>query len=175
MAAATLVTPVTAPTACAQETDGGRAAVARLRARLATPLGGQLLRFAAIGAGSTGLNLGLLAALHETLGAQTANIVALALSTVVNTAANRTWTFRLRGGEGMARQHAQSMLVFALTWALSSAALALLAFFSPQPSTTATVAVVAVANAVSTVARFTAMRAWIFRPQSPQSSQSPQT
>ena len=166
MAASTLAPPSVIPPAPAGAGGGGVAA--RLRTRLATPLGGQLARFAVIGAGSTALNLVLLAVLHAPLGAQLANVVALALSTVANTAANRSWTFGLRGGEGVARQHLQSMLVFVLTWGLSSGALGLLALFSPQastPSTMATVVVVAAANAVSTVLRFAAMRAWIFRPQ----------
>ncbi len=162
MAASTLVPSAVTPPARIQ---GERpAAAGLLRVRLAGPLKGQLVRFAVIGVGSTVLNLALLAALHAPLGAQTANVVALALSTVANTAANRAWTFGLRGGAGLARHHLQSMLVFALTWALSAGALALLAAAVPAPSTAATVAVVALANAVSTVARFAAMRTWIFRP-----------
>jgi len=117
-----------------------------LRTPLRTRLGSQLARFALIGAGSTALNLALLAALHAPLGAQGANVVGLAVSTVANTAANRAWTFQVRGGGGMARQHLQSMLVFALTWALSSGALALLTGFWPHASTTVTVAVVALAT-----------------------------
>ena len=130
---------------------------------LPSPLRGQLARFAVIGAGSTVLNLSLLAVLHAPLGAQLANLVGLTVSTVANTAANRAWTFGVRGGEGMARHHLQSLVVFALTWGLSSGALGLLASEWPQASTAATVAVVAAANAVSTVVRFAAMRTWIFR------------
>ncbi len=153
MAAATLVTAPVARTRIASS----------LSSPLRSPLGGQLARFAVIGAGSTALNLGLLAVLHAPLGAQVANLVGLAVSTVANTAANRAWTFRVRGGDGMARQHLQSMLVFALTWGLSSAALAVLTLGWPHASTAVTVAVVAAANAVSTVARFALMRTWIFR------------
>ena len=127
------------------------------------PLRSQLARFAVIGTGSTVLNLALLAVLHAPLGAQLANLVGLTVSTVANTAANRAWTFGVRGGEGMARHHLQSLVVFALTWALSSAALGILASAWPHASTAATVLVVAAANAVSTVARFAAMRTWIFR------------
>jgi hypothetical protein len=53
--------------------------------------------------------------------------------------------------------------VFAITWVCSSLALELLAVAWPQASTLTTVVVVGAANAVSTVARFTAMRSWIFR------------
>ncbi len=126
-------------------------------------LRGQLTRFALIGAGSTALNLSVLAVLTAPLGAQPANLVGLVVSTVGNTAANRAWTFQVRGRQRLARQHLQALVVFAFTWACSSAALALLAASWPHASTLTTVAVVAAANAVSTVARFTAMRSWIFR------------
>ena len=126
-------------------------------------LRGQVARFAVIGAGSTALHLGLLALLTAPLGAQVANLVGLVVSTVANTAANRAWTFQVRGTHRMARQHLQALVVFAITWVTSSAALELLAVLWPGASTLTTVAVVAAANAISTVARFTAMRSWIFR------------
>jgi putative flippase GtrA len=127
------------------------------------PLRGQVARFAVIGLGSTAVHLGLLAVLTGPLGAQVANLVGLVVSTVANTAANRAWTFQIRGTEQMARQHLQALVVFAITWACSSLALELLAVAWPQASTVTTVVVVGAANAVSTVARFTAMRSWIFR------------
>jgi putative flippase GtrA len=126
-------------------------------------LRGQLARFAAIGAASTALHLGLLALLTAPLGTQPANLVGLVVSTVGNTAANRLWTFQVRGRDQLARQHLQALVVFALTWACSSLALELLAVAWPHASTVTTVAVVGAANAVSTVARFAAMRSWIFR------------
>jgi putative flippase GtrA len=146
MAATTLVTPLE---------SAGPLTRHRLR--------GQVARFAVIGVGSTVLHLGLLAALTGPLGAQVANLVGLVVSTVANTAANRTWTFQVRGTEQMARQHLQALVVFAITWVCSSLALELLAVAWPRASTLTTVVVVGAANAVSTVARFTAMRSWIFR------------
>ena len=146
MAVTTLATPLE-PTA----------ALTRHRLR------GQVARFAVIGLGSTVLHLGLLAVLTGALGAQVANLVCLVVSTVANTAANRAWTFQVRGTDLMARQHLQALVVFAITWACSSLALELLAVAWPQASTLATVVVVGAANAVSTVVRFTAMRSWIFR------------
>lgn len=146
MAATTLVTPLESA-----------APLTRHRLR------GQVARFAVIGLGSTAVHLGLLAVLTGPLGAQAANLVGLVVSTVANTAANRAWTFQVRGTEQMARQHLQALVVFAITWACSSLALELLAVAWPQASTVTTVVVVGAANAVSTVARFTAMRSWIFR------------
>ncbi|WP_411284380.1 hypothetical protein [Lapillicoccus sp.] len=56
----------------------------------------------------------------------------------------------------------QALATFAITWATSSGALALLAAYLPHTSTTADVLVVAVANVLSTAVRFLAMRRWIF-------------
>lgn len=68
-------------------------------AELATQLG----RFATIGVASTVLHLGLFAALTGVLGALAANLVALLVSTVLNTAANRAWTFEVRGRQDALR------------------------------------------------------------------------
>lgn len=127
------------------------------------PLGGQLARFAAVGVVCTVVNLGLFAVLHAPLGAQLGNVVALLLATVLNTAANRRWTFGVRGSGGIAKHHLQSLTIFAVTWAVSSGALALLALWTPHASTTLAVLTVAAANVVSTAVRFVAMRTWIFR------------
>src|SRR3954452_18993957 len=98
-------------------------------------LPGQLARFAVIGAGSTAVHLGLLAVLTAPVGAQVANLTGLLVSTLANTAANRAWTFQVRGRDQLARQHLQALVVFAITWACSSAALALLAVAWPGAST----------------------------------------
>ena len=59
----------------------------------AAELGAQLKRFAFVGALSTLTHLGLLAVLvHQAVPTQVANLIALLIATVVNTAANRRWT-----------------------------------------------------------------------------------
>ena len=59
---------------------------------------GQVWRFAVVGLASTALHLGLFAWLAAALpSAQTANLLALLVATVANTAANRRWTFGVRG------------------------------------------------------------------------------
>lgn len=123
----------------------------------------QLLRFGTIGVGSTVLHLGMLAVLAAPLGAQVANAVALLVATLANTAVNRAWTFGVRGAEALGRHHMQALVVFAITWVATSGALALVAISWPHPPTTVTVLAVGVANVLSTVARFAAMRGWIFR------------
>ena len=124
----------------------------------------KLGRFATIGVASTVLNLGLLALLHRPLGDQAANFVSLVVSTLSNTAANRWWTFEVRGREGMGRHQVQGLLVFLLTWGLTSGALKLLDVLVDHPATLAVVAVVALGNVVATVVRYVAMQRWIFKP-----------
>jgi putative flippase GtrA len=128
-------------------------------------LDGQLVRFAGVGAVSTVLHLGLFALLRLGIeSAQVANLIALAVATVANTAMNRRWTFGMRGRERAARQQAQALVVFALTLLMTSGALGLLGLWAPGAPTWLQTVVLAVATAVSTVVRFVAMRHWIFRP-----------
>ncbi|KRE57165.1 GtrA family protein [Phycicoccus sp. Soil748] len=123
-----------------------------------------LVRFACVGIGSTVLHLGLFAGLLQALPySQAANLGALLLATVANTAANRRWTFGVTGTEGVARQHLQSLGLFALTWALSAAALWLLHSTTTQPPALMQTIVVGGSMVGSTVVRFLAMRFWIFR------------
>jgi len=131
----------------------------------------QLTRFAAVGAASTVVHLGLFAALAPALGStQTANLLALLLATVVNTAMNRRWTFGVHGA-GAVRHQLQGLSIFALTWLLTAGALALLHTVVVNPSTGLATMVVATATAASTGLRFVAMRSWMFRSE-PRSSGS---
>ena len=128
-------------------------------------LGGQLVRFAGVGAVSTVLHLGLFAVLRLGIeSAQVANLMALSVATMANTAMNRRWTFGVRGRERAARQQAQGLVVFGLTLLMTSGALGLLGLWAPAAPAWLQTGVLAVATAVSTVMRFVAMRRWIFRP-----------
>ena len=60
--------------------------------------------------------------------------VALALTAVGNTAANRRFTFGVRGRAGLVRQHAMGALVFVLTLGLTSGALAVLHGLDATPT-----------------------------------------
>lgn len=123
-----------------------------------------VVRFAGVGVLSTVLHLGLFALLARAgLAVQIANGLSLVVATVANTAANRSWTFGVRGRDRLATHHGQALLVFAITWLATSAALWVLGRLAPTAGTGAQTLVVAVANAASTVLRFVAMRAWIFR------------
>ena len=97
------------------------------RGRAGTGLTAQALRFAGVGAVSTVVHLGLFATLRSPVGsAQWANLLALLLATVANTAMNRRWTFGVRGRSHAARQHAQGLAVLGVTLLMTSGALGLL-------------------------------------------------
>jgi putative flippase GtrA len=121
----------------------------------------QALSFGAIGVASTLAYLVLYLALRAALGAQAANAGALFLTAIGNTAANRRFTFAIRGPARAVTHQAQGFLVFAL--ALTAGALATQHALDARPSRAAELAVLVAANLVATVLRFTLLRAWVFR------------
>ena len=133
----------------------------------------QIIRFAGVGLLSTALHLGLFAALvRGGAPSQLANGVALVIATVCNTALNRAWTFGVSGRRRLVSQHGQALVIFAITYAATTVALAVLGALVPGAGTAVQTAVVAAANVLSTGARFVAMRRWIFRvPAEPASAE----
>lgn len=130
-------------------------------------MAGQLIRFAGIGVACTLAYLLLYALLRDPLTAFGANLVALVVTAVVNTAANRRVTFGVRGRRGALAHQFQGLVVFGLGLAFTSAALYGLAAWAPQASQLTEMAVLVAANALATVLRFVAFRSWIFRPSTP--------
>lgn len=122
----------------------------------------QILGFCAVGALSTLGYLLLYSLLRLGMGAQFANALALLLSAVGNTAANRRLTFRAQGRGRAARQQAQGLLVFAIGLALTSGSLAALHAADAHPPHGTELAVLIVANLAATVLRFLLFRAWVF-------------
>jgi putative flippase GtrA len=123
----------------------------------------QLARFAAIGVASTLAYALLFVLARPEIGAQGANVVALLVTAVANTAANRRLTFGVRGNHGAARHQLQGLVVFGVGLALTSGALALLHATQPDPARGVELGVLVVANLLATVTRFVALRAWVFR------------
>ena len=123
---------------------------------------GQLVRFAGIGAASTLAYLVLFMALSGVTGAQLANLIALLVTAIANTAANRRLTFGVRGG-GQTRHQVQGLVVFGLALALTSGSLAALHAISATPGRLLEATVLVVANLAATVLRFVLLRAWVFR------------
>lgn len=124
----------------------------------------QVVRFGTVGVASTAAYLFLFSALHASVGAQAANLVALLITAIANTAANRRFTFGVRGAAGAARHHAEGLAVFALALALTSGSLASMHALIPETPHWLEVGVLIVANLTATALRFTLLRGWVFHP-----------
>jgi putative flippase GtrA len=126
---------------------------------------GEIAVFAVIGVLSTVLHLGGFVVLRQVVeSAPLANAIALLLAAVANTAANRRWTFGVRGRAGAARHQVQGLFVFGLTLAMTTWGLDLLEAALPNASTSAETIVVAVTTGVATAVKFLAMKLWVFAP-----------
>jgi putative flippase GtrA len=125
----------------------------------------QAVRFAAIGIGSTIAYLLLFVLLRGELGAQGANVLALLLTAVANTAANRRLTFGVRGAHNVARSQVEGLVVFGVGLALTSGALAALGSWDPDASRPVEIGVLVGANLMATLVRFVLFRAWVFHPR----------
>src|SRR4051794_284534 len=111
-----------------------RTAVTDLRGVARLFAASHIVRFAAIGALSTAAYALIYLALRGASGPAAANAIALALTAVANTQANRRWTFGLGGSTGLVRQHVAGAIVFLLALALTSGALFLLHKLDPRAS-----------------------------------------
>ncbi|MGK2865496.1 MAG: glycosyltransferase [Mycobacterium sp.] len=122
------------------------------------------VRFAAVGVASTVAYLLIFSLLHAAVGAQAANLLALLITAIGNTAANRRFTFGVRGRDGLLRSHAEGLTVFALALAVTSGSLfAVHNLVSPTPHWLELSALIA-ANLIATALRFTLLRGWVFHP-----------
>jgi putative flippase GtrA len=139
-----------------------RTAIDDLRGVARLAMGTSVARFLAVGAVSTIAYAILYLLLRGSLGAGGANAAALAATAVANTAANRRFTFRLRGRAGLLRQHAMGAVVYALTLGLTMGALAVLHGLSAHPAQAVEVMVLVVASLVATITRYVALRTWVF-------------
>lgn len=119
---------------------------------------GQMVRFGLIGIASTIAFALLYLSLHPALGAQAANLTALLLTALANTAANRAFTFGIRGRAGVARHHIHGLLIFTFGLAITSGSLYLLHRFDPTVGKGVELSVLVVANLVATLVRFVALR-----------------
>jgi putative flippase GtrA len=139
-----------------------RTAVDDLRGVARLMAAAPLARFMAVGVASTLAHALLFLALRGMLGAAGANALALALTAVGNTAANRRFTFGVRGRAGLLRHHVRGALVFLLALALTNSALLVLHGLDATPPGAVELAVLVAANLTATVTRYVAMRTWVF-------------
>jgi putative flippase GtrA len=136
----------------------------RWRARLPTGMTRQLPGFVIIGLFCTLAHLGLFVALRLVMPAVVANGLALLVTSVVNTAANRRFTFGVTGRAGALRHQLEGGLALLVGLLLSTGGLALLHLLMPGASATAELTAVVAANALATLARFILLRTWVFNP-----------
>jgi putative flippase GtrA len=147
------------PAAAVSPRRGGRTATfaASLVDAAAGRLGRELVTFGVIGVISTAAYAVLFLALRAFTGATAANALALVITAVGNTAANRRLTFGVRGGGSMARDQLGGLAALAIT----TASVSLLAALAPRAGHLVELAVLVVANVLATVARFVLLRSWI--------------
>ena len=141
-------------------------AVADLRGVARLAMATTVARFAAIGVASTLVYALLFLLLAGAVGSAAASAVALAVTAVGNTAANRRLTFGIRGRDGLARQQVAGFLVFVLGLALTNGALGVLHGVDHHAPRLLEAAVLVLATLAATITRYVALSSWVFRRRS---------
>ncbi|UVI37184.1 glycosyltransferase [Brevibacterium spongiae] len=124
--------------------------------------GAQILHFIDVGIISTVLYAVLFLLGLQFVSDTAANIIALLLSTIANTALNRSHTFGVRSPHRRLTAQVKGLAAFGLCLAFTSAGLAIADGFTGPWATAGTLAVLTVANLAATVVRFVLMRTWVF-------------
>jgi putative flippase GtrA len=127
----------------------------------------QLVRFGAVGVLSTLAYLALFLLTRSSFGSQGANLLALLVTAIANTAANRRLTFGISGRAQAGRHQLQGLAVFGLGLALTSGSLELLSVLDRTPHRALELTVLVAANLAATLLRFVLLRGWVFRARDP--------
>jgi len=125
----------------------------------------QVVRFGTIGVVSSAAYAVLFMLIQGPLGAQVANLIALLLTAIGNTAANRRFTFGIGGRANVTRHHVEGLFVFAIALAITSGSLAVLHLMVADPHHLIELAVLVTANLTATAVRFVLLRGWVFHPR----------
>ncbi|MEU4228460.1 bifunctional glycosyltransferase family 2/GtrA family protein [Nonomuraea sp. NPDC026600] len=131
------------------------------QAQLPRGMAAQLPKFAVVGVVSTLAYLLLFSGLRQMIPVLVANAIALLVTAVANTAANRRFTFGVTGSAGAMRQQFEGLMAFLVGLVLTTGSLALL------PDTVShgvELVAVVLANALATLVRFLLLRVWVFNP-----------
>jgi putative flippase GtrA len=123
----------------------------------------QLGSFGLIGVASTLAYYVIYVVLRDPLGAQPANFLALMLTAIANTAANRRLTFGVRGSKDALRHQLGGLVAFATALGLTSGSLWALHALAPDPDRRLEFGVLLLSNALATVLRFTALQIMMHR------------
>ena len=140
------------------------------RPRIADPrtaLAARILRFAFVGVISTLAYILLYLLLRQAMPAQFANLLALLITAVGNTALNRRITFGVRGVENRTRHHLRGLVTFFIGWSLTASSLWLLHTAVAVPAQSVEIIVLTAANLAATVVRFSLFQAWVFDDEAP--------
>lgn len=124
---------------------------------------GQVIRFGLVGVVSTLAFAFLFLILQGPFGAQEANFLALLLTAVGNTSANRKFTFGISGPVKLFIQQFQGLVVFLLAWSITSSSLLLLHSVSAHTDASTELLTLTAANVFATLIRFALLRVWVFR------------
>ncbi|MBP2188601.1 bifunctional glycosyltransferase family 2/GtrA family protein [Nocardia goodfellowii] len=123
---------------------------------------GQLVRFTLVGVLSTVAYLALYLALQPITGSQMSNFVALLVTAIGNTAANRAFTFGVRGTTNVVRHQFHGLLIFGIGLTLTSGSLFALRHWAATAPIQLELFVLVLANLLATSIRFLGLR-WVFR------------
>nr|WP_101435220.1 GtrA family protein [Amycolatopsis niigatensis] len=124
-------------------------------------MGGHAAWYLAAGVVTTGLQAVLFLAFRPEIGAQWANLVALAITTAGNTEFHRRVTFANRTSRA-SKRHLQDLVTFAFYAGYGSLVLAALDAVVTHPSAGQQTAALLAASFVGGVVRFAVLRWWVF-------------
>ncbi len=133
----------------------------------------QVVSFAAIGVVSTAAYAALYTGLRGSLDPAASNAMALILTAIGNTAANRRLTFAVRDRSGALRDQVGGFVALGVALAITTVAVGLLGAVAPGAGRAVELAVLISANVAATVCRFVLLRRWIAGPRRAPSADHP--